>query len=380
MTSPTSPLRVAFRTDAAIEIGTGHVMRCLTLAAALRERGASCVFICREHHGNLLDLIADQGHEVLALPRGSEVRCASGREHSTAEPPHAHWLGTDWKTDAAASLEALTGLAGGSLFDWLVVDHYGLDACWEKALRPAVGRLMVIDDLADRPHDCDLLLDQSLGRVPEDYAGLVPRSAALLLGPQYALLRPEFAELRAESLARRAQPRLQRVLVTMGGVDKDNTTRRVLDALDASALPADVQITVVMGPKAPWLGQVRAQAERMRRTTEVLVGVRDMARLMTESDLAIGAGGTTTWERCALGLPSITLVLAKNQEAVAEMLKKAGAVLACHDTGGIGAVLDNAVLGKDMSSVLAEVRRAAAAVTDGEGTTRVVQQLLPIDA
>ncbi|WP_281480100.1 UDP-2,4-diacetamido-2,4,6-trideoxy-beta-L-altropyranose hydrolase [Thioclava sp. DLFJ5-1] len=380
MISPNSPLRVAFRTDAAIEIGTGHVMRCLTLAAALRDRGADCVFICRQHDGHLLDFIAKQGYEVFTLPRASEVGPANQFKQAATEPPHAYWLGTSWEADATASQRALEAFACGGHIDWLVVDHYALDARWEKALRPSVRRLMVIDDLADRPHECDLLLDQSLGRQPEDYAGLVPLSTTLLLGPRYALLRPEFAELRAESLARRAQPKLRRLLVTMGGIDKDNTTERVLNALDTSALPSDVRITVVMGPQAPWIAKIRSRAERMRHTSEVRVGVSDMARVMTESDLAIGAGGTTTWERCALGLPSVTLVLAKNQEAVAEMLHEVGAGLACYETDSVGIALRDGLYRANMTSALAEMSRAAANVTDGKGATRVLRQLVSMDA
>lgn len=372
MNSATDHLRVAFRTDASIEIGTGHVMRCLTLAAALRERGASSVFLCREHEGNLLHFIAEQGHKVLVLPRNSDARLATGQKRAGGEPPHAHWLGTNWETDVADSLKALSE---GSLFDWMVVDHYGLDARWEEALRPAVDRLMAIDDLADRPHDCDLLLDQSLGRSAADYAALVPQAATVLTGPRYALLRPEFARLRAESLARREQPRLQSILVTLGGVDKDNATERVLEALDGASLPDDVVITVVMGPKAPWLHAVRARAARMRHPTEVLVGVSDMARLMAESDFAIGAGGTTTWERCALGLPAVQVSLAENQREINLAIGRAQAALQC-DVSEVGLTLIDVFSDKQLLKQLAQTSRAAARVSDGCGAPRVVQSLL----
>jgi len=186
---------------------------------------------------------------------------------------------------------------------------------------------MVIDDLADRPHDCDLLLDQSLGREAADYAGLLPPAATPLIGPGYALLRPEFARLRAASLARRERPVLRKLLVTMGGVDKDNATGRVLDALASCTLPDAVEITVVMGPQAPWLSEVRAQAAAMPVPTKVLVGVRDMAALMAESDLAIGGGGMTSIERCVLGLPTIIVIQAENQIRQAKDLERAGAAV-----------------------------------------------------
>lgn len=358
-------LNIAFRTDASILIGTGHVMRCLTLADALREAGAAeCTFICRPHEGNLIELIAGRGHRVAPLPQPVNARSEPG------ESMYGSWLGADRETDAHDTRKILEGRA----IDWLIVDHYAIDHRWEQALRPACGRLMVMDDLADRKHDCDLLLDPSLGRTGEDYADLLPDEAVTLLGPQFALLRPEFAQLRAESLARRAAPQLRHLLITMGGVDKDNATDRVLDALDACALSDDARITVVMGPHAPWLAAVKERAARMRRPTGVLTGVKDMAQLMTDCDLAIGAAGSTSWERCCLGLPTIQLVLADNQEECAAALSHFDAVV------GISA----AKLGEELPHVLTELSPArlahisdrAARVCEGRGTAMVTQMLL----
>lgn len=363
--APCGPL-VVFRTDASVQIGTGHVMRCLTLAEALRKGGAECLFLCRPHEGHLIQLIAERGHRVKTLPALSP-----GWTPKPA-PPHAAWLGVDQAADAADALRALEGERRAA---WLVVDHYALDREWQTALRPACERLMVIDDLADRPHDCDLLLDPNIGRDEADYEGLLPDSARMLLGPGYALLRPGFAVHRSASLARRAQPVLRRLLVTLGGVDKDNTTCRVLDALDNAGLPKALEITVVMGPHAPWLGQVRARAETMRRPTRVLVGVSDMARLMTESDLAIGAAGSTAWERCCLGLPTIQLVLAENQRKIAEALERVGAATTV-DIASLEKKL--LALFSDRQAVTALLARsqAASTVTNGLGTQGVANILL----
>lgn len=361
------PLRVAFRTDASVQIGTGHVMRCLTLADALREQGAECLFICRPHTGHLMDLIVQRGHGTRSLP-------ALDATHSpqAAGPAHARWLGTDWASDADDTHQALDAAP----VDWLVVDHYAIDATWEQALRPACRRLMVIDDLADRPHDCDLLLDQNLGRTAEDYACLIPNNTPTLIGPQYALLRPEFAQLRAESLARRNSPQLKRLLITMGGVDKDNATGRVLDALNTSALPPDLEITVVMGPHAPWLQEVQTQARQMHCPTQVLVGISDMARLMTECDLAIGAAGGTSWERCCLGLPSIVMVLADNQRAGASALQEAGAAIAMQSAPEIVNLFQDIPSSCTIRALLERLSKAAERVTDGRGATLVAQQLM----
>ena len=358
------PLTVAFRADASLDIGTGHVMRCLTLADALTADGATCTFVCREHPGHLVDHIHARGHAVHALPAP-----ASG-EPAREVPAHARWLGADWETDARQTAETLT-LPGRPVVDWLVVDHYALDARWEGALRGSRDRLLAIDDLADRPHACDLLLDQNLGRDAADYAALVPEHCRLLVGPRYALLRPEFAALRESSLRRRAEPALRHLLITMGGVDRPNATGRVLEALPACPLPADCRITVVVGARSPWRDAVRAVAATLPWRTEVLADVADMARLMAESDLAIGAAGGTALERCCLGLPSLLVVLADNQRPGAAALESHGAARLLGDPAAIAANLPAAIAALLTGSALADMSRAAGAVTQGRGTAEV---------
>lgn len=317
---------VAFRADASLEIGSGHVMRCLTLADALQAQGAQCHFLCREHPGHLCELIEARGYPVHRLPQ--EARDTNTAVTSVTEPKldHAHWLGASWDEDAAACLPLLAELAPA----WLVVDHYALDHRWETTVLDRLPnsrpRLLVIDDLADRRHIADLLLDQNLGRQAEDYRGLVPEGCQVLAGPRYALLRPEFREWREASLSRRArEPGLRRLLINLGGVDKDNVTGQVLDALITCDLPENLQISVVMGASAPWRESVTAQARTMPWPTEVVANVSDMARRMAEADLAIGAAGSTSWERCCLGLPTLMVVLADNQKEVASYLNELGA-------------------------------------------------------
>lgn len=305
-------VRVMFRTDASLQIGTGHVMRCLTLADALAAKGAECEFICREHAGNLIEHIHNKGYVIHSLPFLGEIG---------GDLPHSSWLGATQLQDAEACEPVLAQLKP----DWLVVDHYALDAKWEDRLGPYCGQLMVIDDLADRTHVCKLLLDQTFGRAVGDYRVWVPDDCTLLCGSEYALLRPEFAALRPYSLQRRAKPELKKLLVTLGGVDSRNVTSRVLKALQNCPLPADCEIIVVMGSTAPWLAEVEQQACAMPWRTTLLVGVNNMAQLMADCDLAIGAAGATSWERCCLGVPTIMLVLAENQRAVARGLEQAGA-------------------------------------------------------
>ena len=346
-------------------------MRCLTLADALRERGAQCIFVCRRHSGHLLDLISQRGHQILVLPmlqgRGGSVWNGGA---------YSEWLGTDWASDALDTQKVLTDHMGNEVLDWLVVDHYSLDSRWELALRSKFRHIMVIDDLADRPHDCELLLDQTYGRDTTDYLKYVPTNCRILCGSQYALLRPEFALLRPYSLQRRSQPILHKLLISMGGVDKDNATGTILKALRSSLLPFDCRITVVMGTTAPWLDEVRKEVQDMPWATQVLVGVSDIAHLMADSDLSIGAAGATSWERCCLGLPSIVVQIAKNQDVILSHLIQAGAAMEL--------VLSKQTIESELyyliekmkePTTLAKISQMASAITDGIGVQRIMNNL-----
>ncbi|MGR2736822.1 UDP-2,4-diacetamido-2,4,6-trideoxy-beta-L-altropyranose hydrolase [Billgrantia sp. Q4P2] len=303
-------------------IGSGHVMRCLTLADVLKSRGSECHFLCREHSGHLIGLIRSKGYTVHELP--CELESPIGSTGSA----HAAWLGTSQEQDMLACRPILQMIKP----DWLIVDHYALDICWEESLRPFCDRLMAIDDLADRTHCADLLLDQNLGRQAVDYVGLVPDHCCVLLGPAYALLRPEFSEWRQASLERRQKPQLRHLLITMGGVDIDNVTTRVLEVLRYCNLPNDMYVTIIMGATAPWLDVVQQRARMLSCTTVVLANVSGMAQHMADADLAIGAAGSTSWERCCLGLPTLMLALAENQLPIAECLHKAGAAIHLGET------------------------------------------------
>jgi UDP-2,4-diacetamido-2,4,6-trideoxy-beta-L-altropyranose hydrolase len=364
-------MKVVFRADASLQIGSGHVMRCLTLAEALRAEGADCYFICREHPGNLLDLIRSKGFDVHSLSLDTGPRQSDLLEQDTKQLAHAHWLGATLAQDAKASAEVLKTLRP----DWLVVDHYALDADWEASLQACSGRLMVIDDLADRQHLCDVLLDQTLGRSAHDYSGLVPTSCQLLLGAQYALLRPEFSRLRQQSLERRGSAQLNHLLITMGGVDQANATGAALQALRACSLPAGCAISVVMGLKAPCLAEVIEIAAAMPWPTEVVVNVNDMAQRMVASDLIIGAAGSTSWERCCLGVPTIMVVLAENQKPSALALQLSGSVTLIEELSDLGVHLPEVIELLTNSDALLRMSKCARLVSDGMGVERVIEKM-----
>jgi UDP-2,4-diacetamido-2,4,6-trideoxy-beta-L-altropyranose hydrolase len=371
-------MKVAFRTDASMQMGSGHVMRCLTLADALKAQGAQCQFISRQHPGHLLEAIHQRGYKVNSMAAPVQQAQAAIKNDNTQPNEttqtlaHAAWLGCDWQTDAAQTADILATLQP----DWLVVDHYALDQRWESALQRHYKRLMVVDDLADRPHNCDLLLDQNLGRQRQDYASLVPATCQVFTGPRYALLRPEFAALRDYSLKRRANAQhkqIKQVLITMGGVDLTNATGQVLEALKACPLPADCRITVVMGATAPGLAQVQELAQQMPWPTSVLVNITDMAQHMANSDLAIGAAGSTSWERCCLGLPTLMFVLADNQKVAAAHLEQAGVANCLTLDGQLQRQIQERLqYFLNQSDQLGQMSILSSEITDGNGAQRIV--------
>ncbi|MCI5114364.1 MAG: UDP-2,4-diacetamido-2,4,6-trideoxy-beta-L-altropyranose hydrolase [Candidatus Electrothrix sp. AW1] len=366
-------MQVVFRTDSSLQIGTGHAMRCLTLAERFKDDGAQVFFVCRDLPGNMVGFIKNKGFLVVTLQapnRSSGFICAEDNV------VHAEWLGVSWQQDAEETRLVLESQS--ETIDWLIVDHYALDHRWEKNMRSLVQHIMVIDDLADRSHDCDLLLDQNLGRDKSHYQHLVPQNCTVLTGPHYALLRPEFAALRNYSLQRRINPQLKHLLISMGGIDQINATGQVLEAIKACALPDDLRITVVMGANAPWLTQVETLAEQLPQPVEVKVNVQNMAQLMADSDLAIGAAGSTSWERCCLGVPSIIFVLAENQQVIANSLQSAGAAKVFPvngDVKSLGKIIEKIVGNFDEC---ARMSAAAALITDGNGTNKVAAKLQAI--
>jgi UDP-2,4-diacetamido-2,4,6-trideoxy-beta-L-altropyranose hydrolase/UDP-4-amino-4,6-dideoxy-N-acetyl-beta-L-altrosamine N-acetyltransferase len=351
-------MKVVFRVDSSLKMGTGHVMRCLTLAKILKESGVNVEFICRQHEGSLVKKIRSNGFNVyeLGLLEGVEF---------DSKLSHTHWLGATQQQDADDCIEILKS----AKTNWLIVDHYALDEDWQRKLKPYYDKLMVIDDLADRKHLCDLLLDQTFGRQTCDYEPLVPTDCELLLGSQYALLRPEFSKWRAYSIERRSKPEFKSLLINMGGVDVDNVTGQVLQELRACNLPNDINITIVMGESAPHLEDVRVVTAAFLYKTEVKVGVDNMAEIMANTDIVIGAAGSTTWERCCLGLPTIQIVIAKNQMFLAETLARHHVIKLLREIKEVAYLLE------DPTEWMGNVGNVASQICDGMGVYKVFNKL-----
>ncbi|HRQ61258.1 MAG TPA: UDP-2,4-diacetamido-2,4,6-trideoxy-beta-L-altropyranose hydrolase, partial [Alphaproteobacteria bacterium] len=254
--------------------------------------------------------------------------------------------------------------------DLVVVDHYGLDAAYERPARTWAKRIVVIDDLADRHHDCDVLIDSTFGRNSSDYKSLVPVHCKILCGANYAMLRPQFAALRAQSLARRATlSSPPRVLISLGSTNVGNVTGKVLAALESYTAP--LSLDVVMGSGAAHLDDIK--------TGTLHIDTPNMAALMASADIAIGAGGTTSWERCCLGLPTILIELADNQSLIASSLHDAGAVLNIGLLNDLTAQKIHAALDDILNNAAKReaMIKTASAICDGRGTERILPLLYP---
>lgn len=347
--------QVAFRVDASSAIGTGHLMRCLTLADELAKRGAQARFLCRHMPDSLRELAIRRGHELVSLPP---------RNGKLDDLRHSAWLGCPQQDDARDSLEALAG----AKWDWLVVDHYALDARWEAKLRKAASHILAIDDLADRKHDCDLLLDQNFDADPRArYARKLAPRCRPLLGPRYALLRDDFARLHG-TVRPRTRP-VKRVLISFGGVDAENLTTR---AIDAASRVGRFQIDVVIGAQHPARAAIAARCRAEGLACHVQT--ERMAELMAGADLAIGSGGSSTWERCAVGLPALTFAVAENQKRLVEDAAREGLIYAPGDPGSasierhVAALIDNPAL-------LEALSRKGLQAVDGRGVKRVLRAM-----
>lgn len=344
MAGPPEPPRIAFRLEASAPIGGGHAMRCLSLAKALADRGAECLF-----------LVNGEAASVVPALAGIACRVVEPAPEAAVAAVRAAW------PDGA---------------DAAVCDLYRWTAPEEQAFAAVARRLLVIDDLAAAPHHCDLLLNQNFGTDPAGYDGLLPPGCRRLAGLDYALLRPDFVALRPAALERRRDVRrADTILVSLGLTDVGGITGRVCAAL--ATIPDFARAEVVLGPVAPSIDRVRAIAAADPRF-RCHVGLDDMARAMLEADAAIGAMGSSSWERCCLGLPTLAVTLADNQRPTAQALAESGIVTLAGDA----AALDDAALRAAIAAFLGDTEglrrlsRASAALCDGLGAGRVAAALL----
>lgn len=339
-------MQVLFRTDASITLGSGHVMRCLTLAKALTKQGANCHFICRKISGNLIDFIRQQGFTVFVLP----AQLNSEQE------------------DAQQTLVQLQ-----QPYQLLLLDHYELGYAFCQLLRQRCKTVLVIDDLANRSHDCDLLLDQNLlPNANSRYAGLVPKHCKQLLGPHYALLRDEFYQTSASK-------QQNHILVSFGGSDEHNLTALAINAIK-QLKPGQVTADIVIGANNPWRVTLEKQLASLPNM-QLHVQCNNMAALMQRAQLMLGAGGATHWERCISALPALVVTIAENQQATTAYLDKLGACIWLGNASDCTEALLIEKIGYylEKPELLQAVATAASSVTPADGgALAVVKELLAL--
>ncbi|HPF47233.1 MAG TPA: UDP-2,4-diacetamido-2,4,6-trideoxy-beta-L-altropyranose hydrolase [Emcibacteraceae bacterium] len=339
MVSPHKQKPVAvFRCDASPKIGGGHVMRCLSLAGEMRKRGWECLFSSTLETTETLPQLVRDGYEV--------------------NPPET-------------IKEA----------DILIIDHYDLEKDYETFSRGQAKKIMVIDDFPTREHDCDILLDQTYGRSTGDYKTFVPKECTLLCGADYILLRPQFINLRKKSLENKsAIQKAEKIFVSFGATNPKGITQKVLNAL-APFKDWPLSVQVIMGAQAQEKEDVKNLIQELNQNSihnfQIEIDVEDMASYLAQADLAIGAGGSMSWERACLGVPSLVIQLADNQSDVIGELNNIGAIKLVGTLDTVQeANIDKAFESvRDNGKLLREMSATAADIYDGKGVIRVIEAL-----
>lgn len=307
-----------FRVDASIKIGTGHVYRCLSIAEQIKET-VKVVFICRELTGHLIDLIESKGFDVIRLPA---VLKPFDSDLFSLKLKHASWLEGAQNSDAMASAQALLNWSQGSK-GVVLVDHFALDTVWETDfLQRTAWPIWVLDGQADRMHSAQALIDPTACSVSKKWVGLLSKSTSLYQGAAFAPINKAFFDAKKLATIRTT---LKTILISFGGVDINDYTQRTLNVLLGMLLP-DLNIIVVVGKGYPHLCELKKQCD-LHSNIQYFVQTDDLPSLLLKADLAIGAGGIMTWERCLLGLPSLTAVIADNQRQQVDCLANKGVLM-----------------------------------------------------
>lgn len=328
---------VVFRCDASASMGAGHAARCTALAEALAGFGHRIVFAVREPTRDIIESLTRAAFEFVEIDGAIET-----------------------EIDQIARIYPAPA--------WMVLDHYGLGIAYEARCRSLAKALLVLDDNAGRPHDCDLLLDAGLSE-PSAYRHLLPDPARALIGPAFALLRSQFPKARGAALGRRDGRPVRSILVSMGATDPANVTETVLDVL--AAWKDSLLVKVVLSSRAPHVDAIRGRAHARLR---VVTDSNDMAGLMSEADLAIGAAGSTSFERACLGLPTLMVTVADNQRDNVCLMTQRGAAMDCGAVGPDLAERLSAAMTDLMSDPVRRVAmsKAASEMVDGRGGLRVL--------
>lgn len=338
-------MRLLIRADSSSLMGTGHVMRCLALALELREQGCEVSFAAAELTDGISALLEKEAFATIPL---SHTTSLGELGRFTAQP-----------------------------CDWLIVDHYGLDAKWESEARRYSRRILVIDDLPNRRHDCDgLLVAHLLNEDDRRFDRLVPQGCRKLFGPRFALLRREFHTARqAPAIPGQGPP--VRVFVSLGGVDSGNETAKVVRGLALVAEQRPLVVDVVVGLANPYRHDLADAISSLSGFT-LHVQPPSIVQVMRGAILSVSAGGISVFERLTMGIANIAISIAENQTAILEEYGQAGYLRYLGESGAVSAdQIATAVIDLLANKTeLVSLGRRGATLVDGLGARRVAEMML----
>ena len=300
-------MNIVFRVDSSIKIGSGHLVRCINLAKELIKKNISISFLSRAHLGNLNELVKKEGFNLITLKK-KDIYDESDEDYSS-------WLGVSQKDDAIESIDAMGNLE----CDLLIIDHYGIDHEWEKTLKNKAKKILVIDDLANRKHECDFLLDHNY-RIDSKkrYLNLIQEKTELLVGPEFALLNEAFYQNR--KIKKYSEKEYINLFIFLSSNIRQDLIYRFIKILEKKDFNK-IKTHIVLGKNASIISNIR-EIKRENPNINFYEYLPNLAKLMVNSDIAIGAGGVTTLERMCVGLPSIVISIAENQEEICIDLQK----------------------------------------------------------
>jgi len=299
-------MKIFIRVDASRVIGTGHLNRCLNLADALRLKGCQTLFAINNASLDLQKEITKRGHEIVSF----------GNDFSTI----TNTLILENIEQQLLDAKDCSKLLEKYQPDLLIVDHYNLDYNWERMLKPLTKSILVIDDLANRKHECSFLLDQTPVRTSRDYTNLVEFNTLLLIGPEYTILHPDFAIYRNKKIKNPVSSK--NILVGMGGLDSNNLIPKIVTFLEQKPELAQYEINVVISSMATQIRLLEKIIKSSSLRIHLNIEAQNFVQLLATSEFAICAGGLMSLELACLGVPAIILPLNEIQSKVSSKLSE----------------------------------------------------------
>ena len=353
---------IVFRVDAADHIGTGHLQRCITLAKELQKSEYQIIFVMISFDLSFINLVKKESINVITM--------SAPLLESIKTDDSATWLGKTQEDDAKDFLAVTRHID----MSWCIVDHYSIDYKWQKLVRKNISKILVIDDLANRKHECDILLDQNYwSNFLTRYDPLINNDCLRLLGPKYSLLRDEFKTLRATE-NNREKTKLNNILINFGGIGNYVFLEKIANVLPHFS--HKYNFTLITGKMS--ISSFNVIKNKLAHTgVNVTEKTSNMAKLMFESDYAFGACGSTVWERFCLGVNSALVEVAENQHELLDFLVHKSLVDYLGKASELSSEqIHSFIESLNLDSIIYNERKTRImSLVDGKGATRVASKI-----